>query len=77
MCLLGLRARFELLPAREGDCATSNVAWPRASVALLRTWWQRQRSRRELAQMDDRMLRDIGVSRSRALAEASKPFWRA
>jgi uncharacterized protein YjiS (DUF1127 family) len=36
----------------------------------------RWRQRRLLAQLDERMLRDIGISRSQALAEADKPFWR-
>ena len=32
--------------------------------------------RRELSQLDDRMLADIGITRSQALKEASKPFWK-
>lgn len=32
-------------------------------------------SRRELAQMDERMLRDIGIGRSEALAEAERAPW--
>ncbi len=41
--------------------------------------WQlaRQRTRRALAQLDDRMLRDIGISREQAMREAEKPFWMA
>ena len=26
--------------------------------------------------LDDRLLRDIGISRAQAVAEAAKPFWR-
>jgi uncharacterized protein YjiS (DUF1127 family) len=33
------------------------------------------RSRRQLAELDDRLLRDIGVDRGRARYEASKGFW--
>jgi uncharacterized protein YjiS (DUF1127 family) len=36
----------------------------------------RWRERRILEALSDRELRDIGVSRSEALAEAAKPFWR-
>jgi uncharacterized protein YjiS (DUF1127 family) len=36
----------------------------------------RQRQRHDLAQLDDRMLRDIGLSRVDAEREAGKPFWR-
>jgi uncharacterized protein YjiS (DUF1127 family) len=32
-------------------------------------------TRRQLAEMDDRMLSDIGISRADAWAEASRPFW--
>ena len=43
--------------------------------ALLREWWLRARTRRELAQLDERALRDIGLDRGQALYEANKPFW--
>lgn len=39
-------------------------------------WMLRSRERRMLGEMDDRMLRDVGVARSAILAEAAKPFWR-
>jgi len=42
---------------------------------LLDEWWQRSRSRNELESLDNAMLRDIGLSRSEAGFEASKPFW--
>ncbi len=40
-------------------------------------WLDRSRSRRQLARLDDRLLRDIGVARTDADREAAKPFWRA
>jgi uncharacterized protein YjiS (DUF1127 family) len=36
---------------------------------------ERSRQRRQLGQLDQRMLRDIGVSRSAAFAETRKWFW--
>jgi uncharacterized protein YjiS (DUF1127 family) len=35
----------------------------------------RQRQRRRLAELDDRALADIGLSRAEARFEAEKPFW--
>ena len=40
-------------------------------------WYLRARSRNELKNLSDWTLRDIGVSRSDAEFEASKPFWMA
>jgi uncharacterized protein YjiS (DUF1127 family) len=37
-------------------------------------WRLRARSRRELMNLNDWILRDIGVSRYDAVSEASKPF---
>ena len=47
----------------------------RALGAVLE-WNDRYRQRIHLAQLDDRMLRDMGVSRSEAFHESDKPFWR-
>jgi uncharacterized protein YjiS (DUF1127 family) len=41
------------------------------------TWFERSRQRRALADLDDRLLRDIGVTCTQARREAAKPFWSA
>jgi uncharacterized protein YjiS (DUF1127 family) len=48
----------------------------RRALTLLDTWRRRLRDRRELALLDERSLRDIGLTRYDALNEANKPFWR-
>lgn len=47
-----------------------------AVADLLVGWMQRDRERHMLNDIDDRMLRDIGLDRADVLAEAAKPFWR-
>jgi uncharacterized protein YjiS (DUF1127 family) len=46
-------------------------------AGLLRTWAVRARQRRALAELDDQLLDDIGLTRSEARREAGKPFWSA
>jgi uncharacterized protein YjiS (DUF1127 family) len=43
---------------------------------LVLTWRENARTRHALAQLNDEMLRDIGISRASAEGEASTPFWR-
>ena len=43
----------------------------------LHVWRQRQRDRRQLAEMTARDLHDVGLSWSDIVHEAEKPFWRA
>lgn len=38
--------------------------------------WQRWHTRRQLAQLDDRQLADIGLTREMARRESHRPFWR-
>ncbi len=47
-----------------------------ALLGTIRVVWRRRQSRILLSQLDDSMLRDIGVTRSEAQLEANKPFWR-
>ena len=52
---------------------------PMASLKLLArliVGYRRHRQRYDLAQLDDRMLRDMGISRVDADRESHKPFWR-
>jgi uncharacterized protein YjiS (DUF1127 family) len=48
----------------------------RSVLATVALWAQRVRERRELTRLSDYELRDFGASRSTAIGEASKPFWR-
>jgi len=43
---------------------------------MLRRWVQRSRQRAELAQLDDHLLRDIGLTRLQARRESATWFWR-
>lgn len=43
----------------------------------LDAWQRRAEQRRLLMRLDERMLKDIAVSRADAEHEAAKPFWRA
>ena len=43
---------------------------------LLHEWRRRRRSRDQLLHLDNRMLRDMGITAAEACAEANKPFWR-
>jgi uncharacterized protein YjiS (DUF1127 family) len=44
-------------------------------AGAIRAAWRRRQSRTLLSQLDERMLRDIGVTRADAQLEANKPFW--
>ena len=50
------------------------VLWRAAETVLL--WHERVRSRRILASLDDRMLRDVGIDQATARRESAMPFWR-
>ena len=81
----GPRAHFLLQSASLARAASPqgeafsglNSAFAQA-LEILRRWRHRARSRRQLGhlcELDDRLLRDIGMTRADALAEVAKPFW--
>ena len=43
---------------------------------LFTIWRRRAQERRELANLDHRTIRDLGLSPSEIQFEANKPFWR-
>jgi uncharacterized protein YjiS (DUF1127 family) len=47
-----------------------------AAAGIVREWRRRSRDRAQLAMLDDRMLRDIGITRADVWRECNKPFWR-
>jgi uncharacterized protein YjiS (DUF1127 family) len=48
-----------------------HALWRRLAI-----WVARDRQRRELQELDERLLRDIGIDRIEAMREAARPFWR-
>ena len=42
---------------------------------MLRLWYRRACERQNLSDLDDHLLRDLGLSRERARLEAGRPFW--
>ena len=54
-------------------------AWPEAGHlwSAFRIALRRGRTRRRLVDLDAHELKDIGISRADAEAEANKPFWEA
>ncbi len=48
-----------------------------AVMSTVAVWNRRYKGRRELSQLNDHMLADIGLTRVEAIAEIDKPFWRA
>jgi uncharacterized protein YjiS (DUF1127 family) len=43
---------------------------------MIAVWQERRRQRSLLARLDDRMLRDIGLTYADVEGEVAKPFWR-
>ena len=50
--------------------------WLGRGCEAVLTWAERARQRRQLAELNDYMLRDIGLTRSDVAEEIRKPFWR-
>ena len=63
--------------ATSADASTpiGQSAW-RTWSAGCRTALERRRQRLALAELDDHLLRDIGLSREQARRESAQPFWR-
>lgn len=64
--------------AAEARLPVRGAARPGAAMRLL-VWWfdmrAKQRSRHQLAQLDNRLLRDIGIDRASAAEEARRSMW--
>jgi uncharacterized protein YjiS (DUF1127 family) len=61
-------------PARS---AAPAAGWIDGVSSLLARWLDASRSRQTLDDLDEHMLRDIGITRDEAQREARKFFWQA
>lgn len=69
-------ARTRELHDTTGSSAAGAEQAFRATLAWLAGRRERRRQRQALHELSDELLKDIGVSRAEAWAEASRPWWR-
>jgi uncharacterized protein YjiS (DUF1127 family) len=67
-------APFDWTAYRSAIASGSRVRAQEA-LRMLRRWYEIARERQALASLDERALKDIGLSRSDALEESARPFW--
>jgi uncharacterized protein YjiS (DUF1127 family) len=63
-------------PVRAGPVVAAGQAVLSSLAGTIAAWLNRQQGRRDLGELDDRLLADVGIARQDALCEARKPFWR-
>jgi uncharacterized protein YjiS (DUF1127 family) len=68
-------ARTETLSFSFGRAMALLAGMVVVGVEALMNRAELRKSRRQLAELDDRLLRDIGIDRSRARFEADKGYW--
>ena len=74
--LSGLRTATRSNPAADISLRGLSTLIVKVTDTVL-DWQDRARQRHRLGEMDDHLLRDIGLSRADLEYESSKPFWRA
>ena len=60
-----------------GSLPVAIARWSGRGFDLLMQWHGRMAQRRQLSELNERLLNDIGVTRIDACRESSKPFWQA
>jgi uncharacterized protein YjiS (DUF1127 family) len=74
--ILGFLGNYQRHSPRPSLWAVAGAAVGNVVTTLL-DWQERASQRRQLLDLDDAALKDIGRSRADAAREGSKPFWRA
>ena len=64
-------------PAKTPTRILSPAQACRSLLCTLAVWQRRIEQRRQLAELPERLLRDMGLTPVQARIEADKPFWRA
>jgi uncharacterized protein YjiS (DUF1127 family) len=67
---------FVLQPRRAGSGARIRLPVLSSLIRAIDMWLARRQGWQDLNQLDDRMLKDIGITREQAFRSAREPFWR-
>lgn len=69
------RLSVALTPLMLSNAERRQAHWLARSRDAVRDWVRRSSSRRSLQQLDERMLKDIGLTQADVVVETDKPFW--
>ena len=72
--------RVAVCPVNVRPSSSIEMDWPwpgwfRDIAPALARLWQRRRQRQALLELDDRLLKDIGLTREQAQRQAARWFW--
>jgi len=67
---------FSTIESGQSGIAHRASGYLQSLAKARRLWRQRSQTRRSLKTLSEQHLSDIGVSRTEAIVEADKPFWR-
>jgi uncharacterized protein YjiS (DUF1127 family) len=73
---VGAAITLNVPTARQPKAAVQGFALLHGALHVVALWHERALQRRALAELDERLLRDLGITRCDAEMESSKPFWR-
>jgi uncharacterized protein YjiS (DUF1127 family) len=63
----------DTVPAKTKRFARSSALF--GLVTAITAWIERRRQLQALTELDDHLLKDVGLSREQARREAARPFW--
>jgi len=76
MAFIPLQPRSSPGASRRHDALDALSDAAQSVIETARLWRKRSRERSQLAKLDDRMLRDIGLAAADRELLVNKPFWR-
>jgi uncharacterized protein YjiS (DUF1127 family) len=75
MATVRVGASYTTLAGRAVGYRPASRALGSDIAELLLSWFERARQRRQLGQLSDHMLKDIGLNRAEVETEVAKRFW--
>ncbi|MDH3664350.1 MAG: DUF1127 domain-containing protein [Alphaproteobacteria bacterium] len=67
---------IDTMPSSTAPAKFGLPPWLKSMLRLAGLWIERGRQRRQLRELSDAALRDIGLARADVQSETAKPFWR-
>lgn len=54
---------------------SDNSIWDKKILTLLKRWWRNHRTRKQLKDLPDHLLDDLGLTKEQSYQESVRSFW--